>query len=638
MGFKKTILYCSVLLINVLAYTSGNAQRSLLINFGSSSCTGSVSPGFSIIKNPLTGTPEVLAQCDLSAQVPDFFGVFIAYNPKNNKIYVADVRSFTETKIWVLDIGLPGNITCPAAIPATPDYTYNYVSNNFEFDNNGDLWSLADYDAENGTCSLDKLDINTGAVINSRVLQFPPDRFPTRITSGDITIIPNGRMFLTLGDNPSQLYEVKNYDAASGSSVDFLQTLPKNCYGLAYLNGTLEVTGQDFAGNCYYFDYDISSGVLGTEKSSQNNQSPIDNSSFTPSVGCTKRIVGSAIINSNTADITYELYAENLGNVILNNINLQEDLGKVFGAANVSNVSVSFVPGFNLAGLKLQPAYNGTTVTSLLLPNQNLPNNTLTKNDYYFKVLVSCRVTNLSSGIIYLNSAIASADIGATGGTASLVNVSDSSINCGSGANIVDPNQNGNASDAGENTPTPYVFRTLPVHFLQIDASVVNNNAWIKWIVATPVVNAQSFEVQYSSDARSWTSLGKLTISDAQKASYQLQHSNIPFGNLYYRIKQTDNDGSFIYSSIVLLNNKPGKNNFTIYPNPAANFIAVSSPYNFNQKTFIELYDAMGIKIFMTQMLSAVASINTAAYPDGAYLLKLTYNNETITRKILIKH
>lgn len=632
---NRSKLVLILLLVSNLLF----AQRSLLVNFGSNNCS-SGEPWFSVIKNPLTGSPEALTNCSLVQQLPNFYAVFIAYNPKNNKIYVADVRNFTETKIWVLDIGLPGNIICPASIPVTPTYTYSYVSNNFEFDNNGDLWSLSNFNAGTGQCNLDKFDVNTGTVINTRVVQFPTSNIPTSITSGDITILPNGRMFVTLGSAPSQLYEIKDYVSTTGATATYLQTLPKDCYGIAYLNGTLELTGADFISSCYYFNYDISTGILGTEKPFQNGQSPIDNSSFTPSVGCTKRLLHSANINANTADITYEIYTQNLGNVILNNINLTDDLAKVYGAGNVSNVSVSFVPGFNLAGLTINLAYNGTTNTSILNPGQNLPNNTLSQNDYYFKVQVKCRVTNLIPNLTYLNSAIASADIGSNGGSTSLVNVADSSINCGSGLNIVDPNQNGNASDPGENTPTPFIFkRPLPVHFISANATIINKiSAVIKWVVATPTINAATFEVDYSADAITWSPIGNINIDNANRSSYQFTHTNIPMGNLYYRIKQIDKDGQFIYSRVILLQNKSTKGGYVIYPNPANNFIAISNALPGNAAISIELYDAIGRKILVKIITSGADEINITKIPSGTYLLRMIDKEEVRTQKIIIKH
>src|SRR5215203_2294932 len=88
-----------------------DAQNSVLINFGSSTCYNSAAPFFSLLNNPLSGFPTMLAGCDMIGRVPNISNVFIAYNPKNNKVYVADVRTLTSTRIWVLDMGLPQNIS-----------------------------------------------------------------------------------------------------------------------------------------------------------------------------------------------------------------------------------------------------------------------------------------------------------------------------------------------------------------------------------------------------------------------------------------------------------------------------------------------------------------------------------------------
>ena len=224
-------------------------------------------------------------------------------------------------------MGLPANISCPAVIDSIPDYAYSYISNNFEFDNNGDLWSFSNYNDTTGQCHMDKFDVNTGAVINTRLVQFPAGNFPTSISSGDFTILPNGRMFATLGSFPSRLYEITNYSSTTtNATATFLDTLPQSCFGIAYLNGQLEITGSDFSGNCYYYQYHISTNTLDSVKSFQSGQFPIDNTSITPSLGVTKQLVNTIKVNENTADLTYEIYARNLGNVALNNINVSDNL------------------------------------------------------------------------------------------------------------------------------------------------------------------------------------------------------------------------------------------------------------------------------------------------------------------------
>jgi hypothetical protein len=568
---KKNICRSIALFITIIGLSNSCiAQNSLLVNFGTSSCTGSVEPAFSFIKDPLGISPSPLVTCSLGAQVPNIFAVFIAYNPKNNKIYVADIRSGVNTKIWVLDVGLPGTIICPASLlDSMPDYTYSYVSNNFEFDNNGDLWSFSNYVDSVGQCHIDNFDVTTGTVLNTRLVQFPQGFFPTSISSGDITILPNGRMFAVLGSYPSKLYEIKNYNTTGNASATFLDSLPLNCYGIAYLNGALELTGSDFVSNCYYYKYNITTGILDSTQSFQNGQLPIDNTSITPSLGVTKQLVNTVKINDTTGDLTYEIYARNLGNVSLNNINVSDNIAAVFGAANISNINVAFVPGYNGSNLTLNPSYNGGSDSALLVSGQNLPNQTSVNTDYFLKLRLTFRVSNLKPGIVYLNSAIGSATIGSSG-TQSFINVGDSSNNGPQTA--VDPNNNGNATEPGENVPTPFTLGILPVKFISITASLINkSSSIIKWSVGLPTTNSDKFEIQFSTDGSNWNTIETLHITNTNQGSYQFLHTGIPFGNLFYRIREIDLNGAYAYSTVVFLNKKNNNNSFVFFTNPANN-------------------------------------------------------------------
>ncbi|MEO8412882.1 MAG: T9SS type A sorting domain-containing protein [Ginsengibacter sp.] len=612
------------------------AQNSLLVNFGTNSCTGAGAPAFSLIKQPFSDAPTPLTTCSVASQVPDIFAVFIAYNPKNNKIYLADIRSGIDTKIWAIDMGLPAAIACPPALNSTPDYAYTYVSNNFEFDNNGDLWSFSHYNDTTGQCNMDKFDVNTGTVINTRPVQFPAGNFPTSISSGDFTILPNGRMFATLGSFPSRLYEITNYSSTTtNATAIFLDSLPKSCYGIAYLNGQIEITGSDFSGNCYYYKYNISTHILDSAQNFQNGQLPIDNTSITPSLGVTKQLLHAQKINNNTADLTYEIFVRNLGNVSLNNINVSDNLAAVYGVGNVSNINVTFVPGANAANLLLNLSYDGNTDSNLLIPGQNLVNQTSVNTDYFLKLRITFRVTNLNPAI-YLNSAIGSATIGSAG-TISFINVSDSSNNGPQSA--ADPNNNGDAGEPGENIPTPFSFATLPVKFISISAVLVDkSSAMLKWVIATPTVNSDKFVVEYSADGKNWNGIGELNIVSINQKTYQFLHLHIPAGTLYYRVKEIDTDGAYVYSNIALLRNKNIPRSFVISPNPANSYISIGTPANGAAKTQIILYDAVGKRLSSTIMTGASEEINTTSLPDGIYVIKIIDEGTITTQKVIVMH
>lgn len=604
--------YFYVLLLTIINTFFSSAQNSLLVNFGATNC-GNNPPSFSLIKNPLSGNPEVLNTCALHTQLPDFYNVFIAYNPKDSKIYVADIRS-EKTKIWRLDMGLPNTITCPNIINTQPDYEYDYVSNNFEFDNNGNLWSFSEYNQPAGTCKLDQFDVNTGKVLNTRILTFPAGLQPTAITSGDLCILPNGRMFATLGANPSRLYEIENYNASTPATAKFLTQLPQNCYGIAYLNGQLEITG--FGENCYYFDYDISTNVLGTAKAFQNGQLPIDNSSITPSLGVTKELISANMVTETAYDLTYDIYVRNMGNVTLNNINVTEDLAKVFGAANISNVTASFLAGYNVANLRINPAFNGSTNTSLLTDNQKLPNNTSSNNDYYFKIRVSLLVRNLSPNKVYYNSAI---------GTASINNVLQSIVIIDSSNNgnlaMIDPNNNGNPNEVGENIPTPFSIYSMPVTFLSFDGTVLSDKRHrLKWTVATPTENAKEFIVQYSTNGSSWQYLNRIAVDDPQRGVFEYSYLPDSDGPRLYRLKQVDMDGAFIYSNTILLQSK-GNYLIGIYPNPVKDVLYINS--GSEESVTVRLLNMNGQLLQTKSIVSGSNFINTQSLANGLYLLKI---------------
>jgi hypothetical protein len=625
----KKIFFSILLLLPVCGIW---AQNSVLVNFGSPTCVDVNQPSFSLLKNPLSAAPTVVTQCALNSQIPNIFGVFIAYNPKDNNIYIADVRTFTQSNIWKLEVGLPDSIRCPATIPVAPTYSHNYVSNNFEFDNSGNLWSFASYDAATGRCNLDKFDVVNGNIINSRVIQFPVGNNPGSITSGDLCILPNGRMFATLGTNPSRLYEFANY-AEPGTVVQakYLQTMPKNCYGIAYLNGLLEVTGTDLGSSCYFFTYDIAANTLSTEKPFQNGQGPIDNTSFTPSIGATKRVLETTPINFNTSIVTYEVHLRNMGNTVLNDINLSENLASVFSETGLIGVTANFVSGGNGAGLTLNPGYNGRTDTMLLQPNQSLPNFTGTNSDYFCTIRLQAIVTNLMPGKVYFNSALASATINSA---SDKIVITDSSNN--GSPDAIDPNQNGNPTEAGENEPTPFSMNLLPVNFISFEGRITKpNTTELSWRVSTPTSGADFFDIQFSTHANEWKSVGKKYISNYMLQDYTFLHNHESKGHLYYRLKQVDKDGQFVFSKVVTLQQEQ-KKWISIYPNPATEIITIDADGILNGKGRITIFDMQG-RTCMEQVWSGgTVNISLKTLPPGNYRVMVTNGKSRESKQITI--
>ena len=316
--FVKRTLWFLLLTANFFPFVSSMAQtatNSVFVNFGRRDCSGSFyGSDITLFADAQTTNPDLLLQCNTDATMGTIFSKFISFNATNNKLYMNNIGDGTNSVIYILNISIPSNVSCPSV---SPSYTIsNVVLSQFEFDPLGDLYALSNYDNTLGTANLGAYDDTTGILQSGslKTLLFPSGHFPTDVGNGDIAIAPNGRMFCIFGGDTSRLYEIVNYQKAlSGNAVaTYLGATSKVCYGIAYDNGYLLMGGSDFGGTCYSFNYNLSTNVLSGENSSPLDAMIIDATSFSPSIAVGNQLVSATQIDATHYDLTYQIYVKNL--------------------------------------------------------------------------------------------------------------------------------------------------------------------------------------------------------------------------------------------------------------------------------------------------------------------------------------
>lgn len=113
----------------------------------------------------------------------------------------------------------------------------------------------------------------------------------------------------------------------------------------------------------------------------------------------------------------------------------------------------------------------------------------------------------------------------------------------------------------------------LPIELLSFDAQWSNENFTsvdLEWVTESET-NNDYFEVERSIDGINFTSI--LQKEGAGNSTHTINYTDIdpsPYlkGTSFYRLKQTDFDGSFSYSDIVVLNPDKNLDIITLYPNP----------------------------------------------------------------------
>ncbi len=184
----------------------------------------------------------------------------------------------------------------------------------------------------------------------------------------------------------------------------------------------------------------------------------------------------------------------------------------------------------------------------------------------------------------------------------------------------------------------------LPIELLSFSASRSERGVVIRWETASEL-NNDFFTLERS---RNGEVFSEIAIVDGagnsnERLSYDFLDSQITSGIHFYRLKQTDFDGAFTYSEIIVINVTDGivTNNLTVYPNPINqdNFFISTSNLEFGAEFEITLLDLSGKKIRSQKLersLNNVLRINISGIKDGVYLIRLDAGNKMFESRIVV--
>jgi len=176
----------------------------------------------------------------------------------------------------------------------------------------------------------------------------------------------------------------------------------------------------------------------------------------------------------------------------------------------------------------------------------------------------------------------------------------------------------------------------LPVELLSFEAVLKDQTTVLSWQTATEENNA-GFEIQHTTDGVSWDVLtfveGKGTTLETHNYTYI--DENPSEGINYYRMKQIDFDGQFVYLKVVtveldLLSNDDIK----IYPNPVIDNLFIEHIETIEN---IIIYNSIGQPVRqITVSEEQQLSVDVSDLAKGLYTLQLQKTNgDNITKQFV---
>lgn len=184
----------------------------------------------------------------------------------------------------------------------------------------------------------------------------------------------------------------------------------------------------------------------------------------------------------------------------------------------------------------------------------------------------------------------------------------------------------------------------LPVKFLGFNIVRNKDKALLNWSVAEESSITDKYEVLRSTtgvDFTSFTTIATIKALNNGRSSniYDFTQENLSAlktkGVIYFRIKQIDKDGKFVYTDIKNLRLNPKGILVGVYPNPIKQNTTLTFDLVENSRVNYSITDAAGkmIEAYQVQGFkgSNIKTLNLGKYAAGAYTLKVQAGDEIIT-------
>ena len=184
----------------------------------------------------------------------------------------------------------------------------------------------------------------------------------------------------------------------------------------------------------------------------------------------------------------------------------------------------------------------------------------------------------------------------------------------------------------------------LPVKFTGFSVVKKDNSAVLNWQVENETALTDRYEIERSLNGTDFKTISTIAPKNNGRSanvytSSDADLSSIHSGVIYYRIKQTDKDGQFIYTEIKSIRLDAKAFSASIYPNPVRGKANLSIDLTENSLVTITLNDANG-KILKNIRVQGIKGLNKkevdmSNLSVGNYLLRIQTATETTTLNVV---
>jgi hypothetical protein len=184
---------------------------------------------------------------------------------------------------------------------------------------------------------------------------------------------------------------------------------------------------------------------------------------------------------------------------------------------------------------------------------------------------------------------------------------------------------------------------TLPVELLSYTGRNIPAGNHLNWITATET-NNKYFTLERSTDGLSFSFIGKtdsrsVNGNSTTSLTYSFLDKDVKPGTYYYRLSQTDIDGTTRQNGTIAIHVKNKKEVLSVVPNPTATVAEITYDCYAEENATLKVLDHAG-NIIMVKGLNCSTGENKylldiSAQPDGIYLITVSTNDEIYKARLI---
>jgi hypothetical protein len=181
-----------------------------------------------------------------------------------------------------------------------------------------------------------------------------------------------------------------------------------------------------------------------------------------------------------------------------------------------------------------------------------------------------------------------------------------------------------------------YFPSALPVTLLNFTSTLLNKTVQLQW-QTTSEINSSYFLVEKSSDGINFSGIGKVNAAGNSTSLKQYSFiDNNPLSINYYRLKEVDLDGKYVYSKILQVQMQQSTA-LSIIGNPVQNVLQIQINNSSLSTNYLSIFDFTGRRLKAFNAQNGLQNIDVSFLSAGTYVLQMITADGKIYDQLFVK-